>query len=678
MQFFPSKYFSFHAGLRRFPGLLSGRGFFWTLALLAFLAGWFGPRPVWADYRQLEGVVDVKSRFSDGCSSIQELANIAQLKKIDVVIFSDHDRYALEYGIMPFERIFKKKVEGASILSSGAVAYLSEINDNDKNFPDTLLIPAVESAPFYYWTGGLLGKDLVANNWDKHLLIVGLDRPEDYEQLPILNGNLSTRYTSQFMPRFLVLLVLFLASLIPIYKNYYRRLSILLMVIFFLLLVNNHPYRSSSFDQYHGNQGIAPFQEAIDYARSKNALVFWNHLESTTGMGKTGLVGLETPPHPEDLLASKNYTGFQAVYDGEIHMTEPGKEWDQVLLQYVQGTRDHPVWGYGGNDFHCEGQSGNTLISVKTVFLARDKSRESVLEAMRKGRMYALRQPEAYRLSLDEFKVMDKVSGREATLGEDLYSQDIPELNIKIRSTNDSEDTVILSIIRDGEVVKKEAASLPYELSWRDMQVKRQGAVYYRLRAEVNQENYLISNPVFVRFSQPPKPPQVASIPPGVKEPVVSEPQAKVPVEPVPPKAERPVTPKSGPPQGSPIPPEMDGPPGTQKPDSPVTASPAGPEIQKTSPPAPRPPKVAEPAPPSPAKAPPLEEQKTKFVTARINGVTLKKGPGVSFPEVDTAGKGERLMFVKRTNSMFNGKAWLEVKKGDQRVYVWEGLVRFD
>ncbi|MFQ5443618.1 MAG: hypothetical protein ACE5EK_03265, partial [Nitrospinales bacterium] len=355
--------------LRRVPCAVLAHKFLWTVFLLVCIAGGLTPGVAWGKYLQLEGVADVKSRFSDGCSSVQELANIAQLKGLDVVIFSDHDRYALEYGIMPFRRIFKKKVEGASILTSGASAYLSEINDNDKNYPDTILIPAVESAPFYYWTGGLLGKDLVANNWDKHLLIVGLDHPEDYEQLPILNSNFSNRYTSQFMPQFLLLLTLFLASLIPIYKNYYRRLCIVLMVGFFLLLVNNHPYRSSSFDQYHGDQGIAPFQETIDYAKSKNALVFWNHLESTTGMGKTGLVGLATTPHPEDLLASKNYTGFQAVSDGVTHMTEPGKEWDQALLQYIQGMRDHPVWGYGGNDFHCEEEGGNKLVNVKTVFL---------------------------------------------------------------------------------------------------------------------------------------------------------------------------------------------------------------------------------------------------------------------------------------------------------------------
>ena len=82
-----------------------------------FLAGLTGfilletliPLQVSAKYIQLDAVVDVKTRFSSGCSSVQELANIAQHRGIAVVIYSDRDRVSLEFGIFPFERIVKKK-----------------------------------------------------------------------------------------------------------------------------------------------------------------------------------------------------------------------------------------------------------------------------------------------------------------------------------------------------------------------------------------------------------------------------------------------------------------------------------------------------------------------------------------------------------------------------------------
>ena len=42
-------------------------------------------------------------------------------------------------------------------------------------------------------------------------------------------------------------------------------------------------------------------------------------------------------------------------------MTEPGKEWDQALMQYQQGLSNQPVWGYGGNDFHCDYSAGTDI-----------------------------------------------------------------------------------------------------------------------------------------------------------------------------------------------------------------------------------------------------------------------------------------------------------------------------
>ena len=81
-----------------------------------------------------------------------------------------------------------------------------------------------------------------------------------------------------------------------------------------LLAANNHPFKSSRFDAYHGDPGIEPYQEVIDYAQSKNAMVFWNHLESTNHVGKEGAMAFKTLPHPEDLILSKGFTGFQAVF----------------------------------------------------------------------------------------------------------------------------------------------------------------------------------------------------------------------------------------------------------------------------------------------------------------------------------------------------------------------------
>ena len=46
----------------------------------------------WAQFIQMDLAVDVKSRFSDGCSSVQELQTLAQHRGLDGLIFGDHDR----------------------------------------------------------------------------------------------------------------------------------------------------------------------------------------------------------------------------------------------------------------------------------------------------------------------------------------------------------------------------------------------------------------------------------------------------------------------------------------------------------------------------------------------------------------------------------------------------------
>ena len=88
---------------------------------------------------------------------------------------------------------------------------------------------------------------------------------------------------------------------------------------------------------------------------------------------------------------------------------------------------------------------------------------------MASGRMYAVRQTGDERISLDDFTVSDVVSGQQATMGEELISNDFPELKIKVRMTNGAEKTVRLSVIRNGLEVKQETIALPYELTWRDV-----------------------------------------------------------------------------------------------------------------------------------------------------------------------------------------------------------------
>ena len=632
------------------------------------------PSSAIALYIQIDGVADIKSNFSEGCSSITDIASQAERQKIDVVLFGDFARNSIEFGVKPFERIFKDIHQGPSVLDRGAGGYISEIKDNDRKFERTLLIPGMETIPFYFWTGSNYDKNLTAHNWDKHLLVFGMPSAQDYEQLPLPNSNFSKEYTQELLKNFIIVSFIFMLTVGAVYKGYLRIITVPLMFLFALLAVNNHPFQSSPYDPYNGDQGMKPYQNLIDFATSKGALVFWNHMEATTGIDQKDSLSLETLPYPDDLLTTQNYTGFQAVGDQPIIQTNPGQQWDQVLMEYLDGNRDRPVWGFGGNDYLCENQNGDSLGSVRTIFLVHDSNNDTVLDAMQKGRMYAVRQTNANRLSLDEFVIKDQKAGNKVTMGQELVATDFPTVNMKLRSVQGETKTAQIQIIRNGALVKEETVSLPYDLTWRDVGIDRIKPVYYRVKAIVSPTDHLVSNPIFVKFADnigmevasapAPKPsPSPAPPDPVMKKTVVA------PATPVAqPKAPR-VAMFSG--ASSPAPPTLSVP------------TPMPPQKSQKPVPVPQPAMTEQP-PVKPVMKEPVQQKLSavemppgKRLLVMTDGVELKKGPGSVFPNITKLRKGEEVNFVRRTNIEFNNKNWLVVKHKNRSGYIWEGVVQW-
>jgi len=625
------------------------------------------PFPSFALYLQLDTIADVKTNFSDGCASIKDIGNQSERLGIDAVIFGDYARNSIEFGVKPFQRIFKNTTEGPSVLDRGASGFISEINDNDRQTKKTLLIPGVETAPFYYWSGSNFDKNLTAHNWDKHLLVVGMGTASEYEQLPLPNSNLSLNYTKTLLNQFILFGFLCMMSMGAVYKGYARVITVPIMVLFILLTINNHPFRSTPFDAYNGEQGVKPYQNLINYANSKGALVFWNHMESSSGIRQYGSANLSTFPYPNDLLKTKNYTGFQVVGDAPIQQAEAGQQWDKVLMEYLRGQRNQPVWGYGGNDYLCEDQNGDKLGSVRTIVLVREKNRDALLNAMRKGRMYAVRQADDNRLSLDEFVVEDQKTGQQATFGQELKSTDFPAVKIKLRSIKGGNKTAQIQIIRNGVLAKEETVSLPYELTWRDVNNPKEKKAYYRVKASVNSMDHLISNPIFVKFSDSPGE-MVASLPKSTERLALSP---DIPTKP-------------SPPQNIPIqPPAMQEISSAKTIDKTEISSITMPE---TSFPIPKQPVVNPPEPPIPSAAIMAKNSSEierssgnseRLLKVVVDGVALRKGPGTVFPKITNLNKGAEIEFVRRTNIEFNNKNWLVVKRGTRSAYIWEGVVQW-
>jgi len=468
--------------------------------------------PYWSfgqndEYRQVPGLIGLRTDFSDGAHSLEYLIELADKRGFQVLFINDHDRKVLEYGIRPFQNILKRKIEEPSINKGGPDKYLSLIASASKKYPEMILIPGAESSPFYYWEGSYFQGNLTVCNWERHLIILGLEKPKDYEELPILHNGFSTKYIIPSIPAtYFFLLIPLLLSLYMIKgKRFVRYSGIVILVLTLLLLINDHPFRSSPYDQYHGDQGIAPYQLLIDYVNSQGGMIFWNHPETRSGRGQLGPIQRNTPPYPQMLLESQGYTGFATLYGERITVTEPGNVWDEILSEYCSGKRTNPVWGISSAEFHKEGQAREKLGTYPTIFLVKDKSRKEILDALKKGRMYAYRgRVDWPRLVLEEFSVSGSEASQKGVMGEEISSNGFPIITILL-STADPErgNSLTVRLIRSGQLIQTFRGETPLSIYFQDEILEPGGKIYYRLDVRDKKGRKLVSNPIFVNFRKP-------------------------------------------------------------------------------------------------------------------------------------------------------------------------------
>ena len=449
------------------------------------------------DYLQVPGLIDLRTTYSDGELELESLVRLAKARGFDVLFINDHDRLAMEYGLFPFRNILKKRVELHSINKAGPDKYLAGIKKIQEKHPDMIIIPGSETAPFYYWTGSYFKKNLTAHNHEKRILIIGLENPEDYKELPILHNGFSNRYFKRALP--LILFFVFplaLGIMLLKWKGLSRISGVVICGFSLLFMVNTDPFRSSPFDQYHGDQGIAPYQEVVDYVDKRGGLTFWNYPETRSGKRKLGPIIVDTPPYPEVLERSKGYTGFAALYGDTITITEPGNEWDRALLEYCRRKRDRPVWGISTADFHKDAGAGEKLGNFPTVFLVRERTKKEILFAMRLGRMYACRAKYPQRMVLNDFSVCSAGGNTRAVSGGEIVLNEKPRIHVFLSLKKPTKNRVKLRLIRSGRVLEVFDGSLPMEIDYEDKYFKPGRKGYYRIDARGC--GALVSNPIFV------------------------------------------------------------------------------------------------------------------------------------------------------------------------------------
>ena len=461
------------------------------------------------DRQQLLATVHVHSTASTGELTIEALAERAEQLGLDVLILTDNFSLRYEYGLWPLTGLLKRQVRFPSVLEYGIERYVDEIAAAQRRHPKLIIVPGVEVAPYYYWTGSLLGRTLTMHNAQRNLLVLGLARPEDYRSLPA-SGNPGS-YTFDWRgvlngaPILLVIPAVWLWR--PLRRSSDRRSSrrtvaCILIVLAVALVANAWPLSQPAFSSYDEHLGYRPYQALIDDVRGKDGLVFWSMTEARDfheyAAGLLGTVTVKTEPHPEAIVMTTGYTGFGGLYQDGRTSIKPGELWDRLLQVPAHEQHPTPVL-IGELAFHGLSDAGKDLHRLVTALWVKERTVAGVLEALRSGHSYAVGDGDHHvQLRLDEFRVVCQGGTKSASVGDRLDPAGARDLRVLLSVTaNDRvSHPVKVRVIRSGQVLAQLAGETPFHADWPDITMPTAEPVTYRV--EITGSGELLSNPIFV------------------------------------------------------------------------------------------------------------------------------------------------------------------------------------
>ncbi|MBI4437190.1 MAG: PHP domain-containing protein [Candidatus Omnitrophica bacterium] len=453
-----------------------------------------------SSHKRVEAAFHFHSTYSFlGETSIEEIATLAAQRGMDAIFLTDDALVKITYGVPPFRNIFRVTFEKNSIYHLGLWRYLDEIAKVQKKVPSVLLFPGMEVSAFHYWQG-FPPRGATVRDWNKHMIVFGFRKEDDFRHLPILGNGLA--FYRPFDLRDLwrlwgIVPVLFGILMIRMPFSSWRKGGFVVIGIGLLGLLDQFPFRSPIADPYSGKTAVKPYQAVIDYTNAHGGSVFWAHPEAALIPHKSGPVSLLTDPYPEMLLRTHDYTGFSVFYEGWDILAQPGGPWDQVLLEYCRGIRHKPAWAIGELDFQKEGRADVWIGNVKTVLFVEEKTPSAMLEAIRLGRMYAVRRSPEAELRLDHFEAIDAEGNPLAEMGMDVMIPPPIRIHLGISRSDGKEGTIRYRLVRNGEVLKEGNVALPFEVTIEE-EIPIGQKSYYRLMVEGDQGNFLITNPIFV------------------------------------------------------------------------------------------------------------------------------------------------------------------------------------
>ena len=484
-----------------------------SLVIAALSSPGVVPRAQASDERQqLLATVHVHSTASTGDLTVEALAERAEQLGLDVLVLTDNFALRYEYGLWPLPGLLKRQIRFPSVLEYGIERYLDEIAAAQNRHPKLIIIPGVEVAPHYYWTGSIVERTLTMHNAQRNLLVLGLTKPEDYRTLPA-SGNAAS-YTFDWRAAVNGAPILLMVPAVwlwrPLRRSTDRRslrrtLACVLIALAVALVANAWPLSQPAFSSYDDRLGYRPYQALIDDVSAKGGLVFWSMTEARDfqehAVGPLGTVTVRTEPHPEALLQTTGYTGFGGLYQDGRTSIKPGALWDQLLQLSTSERRPIPVL-IGELAFHGLNDPGKDLNRLVTALWVKERTAAGVLEALQFGHSYTAGDGDHHvQLRLDEFRVVCEGGTRSASVGDRLDPAGARDLMVRLSVTaaDRGRHPAKVRVIRSGQVVAESEGETPFHLDWADGTIPKERQTIYRV--EITGSGELLSNPIFVEPS---------------------------------------------------------------------------------------------------------------------------------------------------------------------------------
>ncbi|MFH0729252.1 MAG: hypothetical protein V2B19_23275 [Pseudomonadota bacterium] len=194
----------------------------------------------------------------------------------------------------------------------------------------------------------------------------------------------------------------------------------------------------------------------------------------------------------------------QTLLDQGATPAAPLNSWDDLLLAYIDGKIDHPIFGVANSDAHNTaniiiGSTGNDDSDVgeaKNGVYLHKFNKFQFAKAIRRGNLFATTGPSLY------FDVNGEIMGETVQLGHKKNKK--VKLNLRVNSENPAATLAVVSIIKNGEILFREEPMSPtYELELEDTVT---GNGYYRVEVTSmdisdGRPRFAFGNPVFVKLA---------------------------------------------------------------------------------------------------------------------------------------------------------------------------------